>query len=307
MTIYNINQDNISSILPILTISAKDKADIQNAVYSGKEVMVSRDNVSLYNWTGVGYIVRDPITGSGSYMISSSLGGGSTVLASNPAFRFEQKLAMFVAGQPVKPFDKAADWFVTESIFLMALLLSIWPHYGYSPIYLVLDADAEEVKRAANHPYTWIFYYSGHAWYNDQKDYLQPEELGFVNTTDLGIFDQDGKRIGPDVKIVILNGCGSAHHGSFEGPFGVDQWHNVQGITDPQPRREVLMGYDLTAVTAMSDAFFLEFWLLMYTGLSVNEARNILIARAVLFPSLFDAWHLGFLKIFGDGGTTLAP
>ena len=52
------------------------KADIQNAVNAGKVVTVSKTNISFKGWMVCGYIIVDPTTGSGAYMISGGLNGG---------------------------------------------------------------------------------------------------------------------------------------------------------------------------------------------------------------------------------------
>jgi hypothetical protein len=74
--IYTVNQTNIDSVLPQLQIDADVIFDIQNAVNAGKEVTVSKTNISHSGWTGTGYIIIDPITGDGAYMISGGLNGG---------------------------------------------------------------------------------------------------------------------------------------------------------------------------------------------------------------------------------------
>jgi hypothetical protein len=74
--IYTVNQSNINSVLPQLQIDANIIFDIQNAVNAGKEVTVSKSNIIYSGWTGSGYIVIDPITGDGAYLISGSLNGG---------------------------------------------------------------------------------------------------------------------------------------------------------------------------------------------------------------------------------------
>jgi len=70
--IYTINQNNIDTILSQLQIDTDAKTDIRNAVNAGKEVTVSKTNITYNGWTGVGYIIIDPDTGAGAYMI----GGG---------------------------------------------------------------------------------------------------------------------------------------------------------------------------------------------------------------------------------------
>lgn len=47
--IYTVNQANIATILPQLQIDQQVKTDIQNAVNSGKVVMVSKTNIN-FNW-----------------------------------------------------------------------------------------------------------------------------------------------------------------------------------------------------------------------------------------------------------------
>lgn len=73
--IYTINQENMSTIMPQLQIATEAKNDIANAVNAGKVVEVSKSNISLSGWSGCGYIVTDPITGAGAYMISGGANG----------------------------------------------------------------------------------------------------------------------------------------------------------------------------------------------------------------------------------------
>jgi hypothetical protein len=76
MPIYSINENNISQILPKLQISGAVKSAIQNAVNAGNVVTVSGRNIQYNEWNGVGYIIIDPETGDGAYMISGKLAGG---------------------------------------------------------------------------------------------------------------------------------------------------------------------------------------------------------------------------------------
>jgi len=73
--IYIINQTNIGSILPQLQLYPETIEAIQNAVNAGKEVTVSKTNINFNGWTGCGYIIIDPMTGEGAYMISGGLSG----------------------------------------------------------------------------------------------------------------------------------------------------------------------------------------------------------------------------------------
>ena len=74
--IYTITQENVSSVLPRIQAASEVITDIQNAINAGKQVVIPQQNVSYYGWTGTGYVVLDPTTGAGGYMISTSLAGG---------------------------------------------------------------------------------------------------------------------------------------------------------------------------------------------------------------------------------------
>lgn len=78
--IYTINQTNINTILPQLQVDTDVKADIQNAVNAGKEVTVSKTDITFNGWTGCGYIIVDPTTGAGAYMISGGMNGAAITL-----------------------------------------------------------------------------------------------------------------------------------------------------------------------------------------------------------------------------------
>ncbi len=73
--IYTIDRSNISTVLPQLQVDAQVINDIRNAVNAGKEVTVSKTDISYNGWTGCGYIVINPVTGSGGYMISGGMAG----------------------------------------------------------------------------------------------------------------------------------------------------------------------------------------------------------------------------------------
>ena len=74
--IFTVNKNNINSILPLLQVDSTIKADIANAVNAGKYVMIPQQNISHNGWIGVGYIILDPNTGAGAYMISGGQAGG---------------------------------------------------------------------------------------------------------------------------------------------------------------------------------------------------------------------------------------
>ena len=73
---YNINKDNINTVIANINQNTYMMQDIQNAVNSGFEVVTHTDPVSISGWNGGGYIILDPETGSGAYKISNGTNGG---------------------------------------------------------------------------------------------------------------------------------------------------------------------------------------------------------------------------------------
>ena len=71
--IYTINKDNAQTALPKLTgISA----EIRSAIEAGKEVTFHEKAISAHGWSGQGYIIVDPETGAGAYLIEGKGNGG---------------------------------------------------------------------------------------------------------------------------------------------------------------------------------------------------------------------------------------
>lgn len=74
--IYNVDSGKIDAIMPSLEVFEEVKQDIRNAVNAGKKVIVPKTNILYNGFNSVGYIIIDPATGSGAYMIVSGLAGG---------------------------------------------------------------------------------------------------------------------------------------------------------------------------------------------------------------------------------------
>lgn len=49
--------------------------DVQNAVAAGKIVTISKSQISYKGWTGTGYVLLDPKTGAGAYLIGGGMDG----------------------------------------------------------------------------------------------------------------------------------------------------------------------------------------------------------------------------------------
>ena len=74
--IYTINKANAQTALTKLPIGGEVDSEIRNAVNAGKEVTVHEKSINKHGWKGFGYIVIDPETGAGAYIIEGSGNGG---------------------------------------------------------------------------------------------------------------------------------------------------------------------------------------------------------------------------------------
>lgn len=75
--IHTIDQTNIGTILPKLAVSSVVKDDISNAVAAGLIAVVPEKEIThLGVWSGTGYILRNPQTGEGAYLLDGGLNGG---------------------------------------------------------------------------------------------------------------------------------------------------------------------------------------------------------------------------------------
>ena len=77
--IYTITQKNAALALPKLSLSRGVAEEIQNAIAAGKEVTVHEKAINAYGFSGFGYIIIDPETGVGAYLIEMK-GNGSFML-----------------------------------------------------------------------------------------------------------------------------------------------------------------------------------------------------------------------------------
>ena len=93
--IYQMTRDNMASTLPNLNLATETESEIRTALRAGLTVIAHTDNVSVPGWTGAGYIIFDPETGSGAYKISGGANGG--VLTCEDTCQQFALLALFIA------------------------------------------------------------------------------------------------------------------------------------------------------------------------------------------------------------------
>ena len=93
--IYTINKQNAQTALQKLSIGGEVGSEIRNAVNAGKEVTVHEKSINKHGWKGFGYIVIDPETGAGTYIIEGKGNGG--YLMAIEIWYFMAALIIFIA------------------------------------------------------------------------------------------------------------------------------------------------------------------------------------------------------------------
>jgi len=74
--IFQIDQTNLGQVMPQLNLDISVEEDIRGSVRAGRVVITHTDNVSVPSFTGAGYIILDPDTLIGTYMITGGANGG---------------------------------------------------------------------------------------------------------------------------------------------------------------------------------------------------------------------------------------
>jgi|GEM_PF-2419440 len=77
--IFVLDQSSINDSLNGLKINEASKKDIKDAVSQGYEVHIPKENVEICGKKWTGYIVLDPQSNSGRYMITGGLSGAETI------------------------------------------------------------------------------------------------------------------------------------------------------------------------------------------------------------------------------------
>lgn len=74
--VYTINKNNAVTALAAFPVGGSVGSEIRSAINAGKEVVVHERAVNSYGWSGYGYIIIDPDTGAGGYIVEGR-GNGS--------------------------------------------------------------------------------------------------------------------------------------------------------------------------------------------------------------------------------------
>ena len=105
--VFHITPDNLNEVMAEVSISQASREDIQRAVSQfGYEAVVHEAPITVPGWRGSGYILTNPETGSGSYMIDGGKNGG---------FGFDKQLSVIalltgVANDASDSFKRVIRW-----------------------------------------------------------------------------------------------------------------------------------------------------------------------------------------------------
>jgi len=104
--------------LPKLSLSRGVAEEIQNAIAAGKEVTVHEKAINAYGFSGFGYIIMDPETGVGGYLIEGK-GSGAFLMGLLFGAAFLSVLILYVISFPV------SEAFLMSSLPIIAPLIGV--------------------------------------------------------------------------------------------------------------------------------------------------------------------------------------
>lgn len=76
--IYTITKDNVDAALNAIALSPDVENEIRNAAYAGKVITAHEHDISYFGIISAGYIIFDPQTGAGAYLLDSGEDGAYT-------------------------------------------------------------------------------------------------------------------------------------------------------------------------------------------------------------------------------------
>ena len=147
--IYQIDSGNIGSVLPRLQLDQSIRDDIVNAVSAGLVVEAPERDVQHGSFLGSGYIITDPVTGSGSYLVKGGANGGV-----EDACDGEQNIEP--SGKPIAKLSWIQNlFFIVGLLIIGAIVVANAPVIGGFALLLgagsaanagILDAPLEQLK-----------------------------------------------------------------------------------------------------------------------------------------------------------------
>ncbi|QOC23511.1 hypothetical protein IC757_05050 [Wenzhouxiangella sp. AB-CW3] len=139
--VFHVTQDNLDEAMAEISISQASREDIQRAVSQfGYEAIVHEAPITVPGWRGSGYILTDPDTGAGSYMIDGGKNGGFLAMLTGMA-QGTALAAMIIAVFAAIPFGLFAVIGILILILgtLLPVLLIVMSYADQ-----VFDSDAQQ-------------------------------------------------------------------------------------------------------------------------------------------------------------------
>lgn len=123
--IYHMTAANQASVLPNLHLDSAAIDEMTAALASGKEVIAHPDRLTVAGWTGEGYILFDPLTGSGAYKITGGANGGYLFLLAQAATAVAHLAVYAFFVSLLAPEAIIGAWFVAIAILFAGLITYI--------------------------------------------------------------------------------------------------------------------------------------------------------------------------------------
>lgn len=109
--VWTITDANLNLALSKINLSAEAEHDIRNAVNAGKIATAHETRINFNGWIGEGYILIDPSTGAGAYMISGGGNGGEIKSLTNNILLASAAILGFTDGATALPSNVGKPWF----------------------------------------------------------------------------------------------------------------------------------------------------------------------------------------------------
>ena len=100
VAVLSLTAANADAVLPQLQTTGPVLADLRDHLARGREVLIPQRDLTVQNWSGTGYIVRNPVTEEGGYFLAGGVSGGQTIIS--PAAWTDADLANQLANGSTK-------------------------------------------------------------------------------------------------------------------------------------------------------------------------------------------------------------
>ena len=151
--IYTIDPSNAATALPKLPVGGTVGQEIQSAIQAGKAVTFHERQINAHGFSGYGYVITDPETGGGAYLIEGKGNGGSLSPQTEKMLALISGLALGISiGVTSLLIGKFAAIGIV-AIFVAIILTILFNYYVWSdnaiPCFAVGSAVGASITRLA--------------------------------------------------------------------------------------------------------------------------------------------------------------